>query len=251
MKIQPLATDSLRLSTEDRAHEILKTLRANLTIRSQDFAAVQVAEESHDPFRVLIITILSQNCTDKSSLRAYRRLDQRVGVTPSRLSHANIRTIEAAVRVAGLFRQKSRAIKQLSKACDSKELDLESIVSGQVEEARRRLQEFPKVGPKTADVLLSVWDKPTISVDTHVDRVSKRLGLAPPKGKYEEVRGALMAAFDESDYVTVPLLFMAHGRRFCRALSPLCSVCPVRSLCPYPKKFRAAVKAPRLSRPAQ
>ncbi len=206
-------------------------LRSTLIIRDEDFASVLIAKETDDPFRVLIVTILSQSCTDISALRAYRMLDKRIGVTPDKLSHARIRTIENSIRVAGLFRQKARAIRALAKVCDSS--DLRRILREDVETARLELQQLPKVGPKTADVLLSIWGRPTISVDTHVDRVSKRLGLAPPNGKYEEVRESLRVLFDEADHTLIPLLFMAHGRRFCKALYPLCSTCPVMNLCPY------------------
>ncbi len=214
-----------------RAGRILAILRSTLTIRDEDFASVLIAKETNDPFRVLIVTILSQSCTDISALRAYRMLDKRIGVTPDKLSHARIRTIENSIRVAGLFRQKARAIRALAKVCDSR--DLRRILREDVEIARLELQQLPKVGPKTADVLLSIWGRPTISVDTHVDRVSKRLGLAPPNGKYEEVRESLRVLFDEADHTLIPLLFMAHGRRFCKALYPLCSTCPVMKLCPY------------------
>jgi len=217
-----------------RTGRILTILRSTLTIHDEDFASVLIAKETNDPFRVLIVTILSQSCTDISALRAYRRLDKRVGVTPEKLGHARILTIENSIRVAGLFRQKARAIKGLAKVCDSR--DLRRVLREDVETARSGLQQLPKVGPKTADVLLSIWERPTISVDTHVDRVSKRLGLAPPKGKYEEVRKSLMSLFDEADYTSIPLLFMAHGRRFCKALSPLCSICPVMKFCPYASK---------------
>jgi endonuclease-3 len=100
------------------------------------------------------------------------------------------------------------------------------------------LQELPNVGPKTADVLLSILGEPTISVDTHVDRVSKRLGLAPYKGKYEMVRSSLLNAFLGEEYRVVPMYFMALGRRVCRARRPLCPKCPINNLCPYDEKTK-------------
>jgi len=113
-----------------------------------------------------------------------------------------------------------------------------SMLEGPFNEVRHRLQELPNVGPKTADVLLSILGQPTISVDTHVDRVSKRLGLAPEKARYEQVRAALMTAFRGEDYLTVPLCFMALGRKICKARRPLCPTCPVNNLCPYKRKTR-------------
>jgi len=111
-----------------------------------------------------------------------------------------------------------------------------SMLKGPFNEVRDRLQKLPNVGPKTADVLLSILGRPTISVDTHVDRVSKRLGLAPKKARYEKVRSSLMGAFLGEDYRLVPMYFMAFGRKICRARHPLCPICPIKNLCPYDKK---------------
>ncbi len=226
-------------SERNRAQQVLNILREKLSIRDEDFASLLVAMESKDPFRVLVVTILSQSCTDIAALRAYRNLDRAVAVSVPKLSQAKIRTIEKAIRVAGLHRQKARALKRLSQLLAKQYSgDLRLALDGPVDHVRSALQELPKVGPKTADVLLSVWGRPTISVDTHVDRVSKRLGFAPIKAGYEEVRGALMHLFRDEDYRFVPLYFMAHGRQTCKARGPLCPICPVAKLCPYRNKTR-------------
>jgi len=100
-------------------------------------------------------------------------------------------------------------------------------------QTREILMEMPGVGPKTADVvLLFSANQPTIPVDTHVNRVSKRLGLAPKDGGYEEVRLALQQRFEPKDYLAVHLLLIALGRKFCKARKPLCPDCPVNSHCP-------------------
>jgi endonuclease-3 len=222
-----------------RAGKILKTLQFRLPVHKEDFASILVAEESHDPFRVLVVTILSQNCTDVAAVRAYRTLDSRIGVTSRSLSRARSREIASAIHVAGLYRQKAKALRQLSLMISQKlEGDLTPILNQPLEQARETLQEMPKVGPKTADVLLSVWGKPTISVDTHVERVAKRLGLTPPDSKYDRVRFDLMRLFEEADYGRVPILLMAHGRRYCKARRPLCPTCPIAGLCSYPKKTK-------------
>jgi endonuclease-3 len=220
-----------------RAKKILKILNRNLSICDEDFAALIVAKETSDPFRVLIVTILSQNCTDIAALRAYRRLDEEVGVAPLSLGRAKVREIGKAIREAGLHRQKARALKGLSEIIlERYSGNLNGILHNPIDQARALLQELPKVGPKTADVLLSIWGQSTISVDTHVDRVSKRLGLAVQKAKYEEVRASLMQLYRQGDYSSVPLSFMALGRKICKAPKPRCSSCPVMKLCPYPKK---------------
>ena len=206
-------------------------------MRDEDFAASRVAKETRDPFRVLIVTILSQNCTDVAALRAYDRLDKRVGVTVAHLRKARVRTIENAISVAGLHIQKARALRQLSAIIAEKYSGIFiSMLEGPFEEVRERLQELPNVGPKTSDVLLSILGRPTISVDTHVDRVAKRLGLAPNKERYEKVRSSLMAAFLGENYRVVPMYFMAFGRKTCKARRPLCPKCPIKDLCPYDKK---------------
>jgi endonuclease-3 len=221
-----------------RAQQILEILRQNLSIHDEDFASLRVARQFSDPFRVLVVTVLSQNCTDKAALRAYATLEQQVGVTPRRLSRASAREIGRAIRAAGLYKQKARALRRLGKIIvEHFSGNLSGILQEPLDQARLTLQELPQVGPKTADVLLSVYGKSTISVDTHVNRVSKRLGLAPPKANYEDTRNALMQLYRARDYRLVPLLFMAHGRKTCKAIRPLCFSCPVETLCPYTKKI--------------
>ena len=226
-------------SERRRATRILTILRKELPIREKDFAASRVAKESGDPFRVLVVTVLSQNCTDVAALRAYDILDERIGVEVTALSRARVRSIENAIRVAGLYKHKAKALKQLAKlVADRYRRDLMPVVKGSFEQARSSLQDLPNVGPKTADVLLSIWGQPTISVDTHVDRVSKRLGFAPNKAKYEEIRSLLMRAFPEKEYRSVPMYLMALGRRVCKAQRPLCPTCPVNKLCRYGRKTK-------------
>jgi endonuclease-3 len=226
-------------SERARAQQILSILRAKLVIREEEFATLTVARETNDPFRILVVTILTQNCTDIAALRAYRNLDRQVGATVPQLADANLQAIKKAIRVAGLYKQKARGLKRLAKVITERYSgNIGTALEGSVEAVRVALQELPRVGPKTADVLLGVWSRPTISVDTHVNRVSKRLGLAPRKAGYERVRAILMQLFREEDCRFVPLYFMAHGRQTCKARRPLCPTCPVEKLCPYPDKTR-------------
>jgi endonuclease-3 len=231
--------NTVHKSERKRAHEILKLLRARYVIREKDFATLTVARETPDPFRILVVTVLTQNCTDIAALRAFRNLDRDVGVTVRQLSQAKVGTIENAIHVAGLHKQKARGLRELASAITERYSgDISTALEGPYEDVRVALQELPRVGPKTADVLLGVLGCPTISVDTHVERVSKRLGLAPRKAGYERVRGALMQLFSSNDSRFVPLYFMAHGRQTCRARKPLCPACPVSNLCPYPNKTK-------------
>jgi len=183
---------------------------------------------------VLIKTVLSQATADRNTERAFRNLSRRFTITPKDLAGARVKEIEAAIRVAGLYRNKSKVIKELSRVILEKfggSLDL--IHSLPLEEARKTLIRLPGVGPKTADVvLLFCGGKPTLPVDTHVNRVSKRLELAPPKADYEGVRGALQSLYSPKDYLCVHLLLISLGKRYCKARNPLCKSCPVNTLCP-------------------
>jgi len=150
------------------------------------------------------------------------------------LAKADVKEIEEAITVAGLYRNKSKVIKNLSRIVLEKfSGSLDFIYSLPFEKARETLMAMPGVGPKTADVvLLFCAEKPTLPVDTHVNRVSKRLGLAPSNADYEGVRQALQALYPPKDYLPVHLLLIALGRKICKARKPLCKICPVNTLCP-------------------
>jgi endonuclease-3 len=210
-----------------RAEEILHILRDNFSLPSW-------ANSNRDPFRTLILTVLSQATADRNSAQAFRNLQKRFTITPESLSKAEIGDIENAIKVGGLYRNKAKVIKAVSRIIlNHHEGSLDFIYSLPFEDAREALLTLPGVGPKTADiVLLFCAKKPAIPVDTHVNRVSKRLGLAPEKAGYEGVRGALESLYSPEDYLDVHLMLISHGRKFCKARKPLCKDCPVNSLCP-------------------
>jgi len=201
----------------------------------QDTAAVpKLVKPKNDPFETLVVTIISQNTADRNTARAFENLSKQFEVTPQALSQAETSKIEACLHVGGLYKSKAKTIQIVSKIILEKfHGSLKPILSLPLEEARKTLMELPGVGPKTADVvLLFAANQSTIPVDTHVNRVSKRLGLAPAKGNYEEVRLSLQSLFDPKDYLAVHLLLIAHGRKYCKARQPLCPQCPVRAYCP-------------------
>ncbi len=136
--------------------------------------------------------------------------------------------------MAGLYQAKAKTIQTASKIIlESFGGSLSPILAMPTEEARRMLMEMPGIGPKTADVvLLFSANKPTLPVDTHVNRVSKRLGLAPTNGDYEAVRKSLQSLFRPNDFLSVHLLLIAHGRKTCKARNPKCLSCPVSNYCP-------------------
>jgi endonuclease-3 len=185
---------------------------------------------------VLVRTIISQSTAEVNTERAFKRLLSKINpLTPNNIVKANIEEIEEALKVAGLYRNKSFILKKVSSIIlEEFNGSLNFIYSLPLNEARERLLSLPGVGPKTADiVLLFCAGKPVLPLDTHVQRVSKRLGLVPvDEGRYDAIRLRLESLYRPADYFSVHLLFIALGRNFCRAVKPLCPRCPIKDLCP-------------------
>jgi endonuclease-3 len=196
------------------AATILKLLQDTLILPN-------LVKTNSDPFTTLIVTILSQNTSDTNTECAFQSLCKRFEITPQALSEAQSSKIEDCIKVAGLSKNKTKTIQTVSKIILEKfRGSLEPILSLPLEEARNALIELPGVGPKTADVvLLFSANQPTIPVDTHVNRVSKRLGLAPVDNDYEEVHTHIQAEFESKDYLAVHLLLIALGRKYCKAVN--------------------------------
>jgi len=188
---------------------------------------------SMDPFKLLVATILSQNTNDKNSIRAFRRLEEKVGITPESILKADERDIEDAIRVGGLYKQKTIALKKIARVVIEKYAgNLTSLIQKPLDEARRELMKLPKVGYKTADVvLLFAGKKSVFPVDTHITRISKRLGLVEDRATYEEIRASWEKLLDKEKFGFVHLLLIEFGRRVCTAKSPRCKECPVNDLC--------------------
>ncbi|MCW4028517.1 MAG: endonuclease III [Candidatus Bathyarchaeota archaeon] len=213
--------------TKPCAQTILQTLKRSLQVPN-------MVKTNHEPFQTLIITIISQNTADTNTERAYAALQNRFEINPQTLAVAPRAEIEECIRVGGLYQNKAQAIQTASKIILEKfGGSLNQILALPLKEARAVLMAMPGVGPKTADVvLLFSGEKPTIPVDTHVGRVSKRLGLAPIAGDYEAVRLSLQSFFEPSDYLAVHLLLISLGRKYCKSQKPQCKDCPVTSYCP-------------------
>jgi endonuclease III len=212
---------------QKQAAKILQILRETLALPDW-------VKGNREPFETLIVTIISQNTADTNTARAFEALSKRLEITPEALAKAPLSQIEEAIRTAGLYKSKANAIQQAAKTIRGKYGgSLKPILKLPLEAARAALMEFPGVGPKTADVVLLFSAKqPTIPVDTHVDRLSKRLGFAPMDANYEAVRSSLQQLFDPADFLAVHLLLIAHGRKTCKAQHPRCTGCPVNTYCP-------------------
>jgi endonuclease-3 len=212
--------------SKKRAEKILRTLQ-------KTFTSPKWTTCNRGPFQTLIVTIISQNTANKNTAKAFENLSKQFQITPEALANAEKTKIEECLKVAGLYRNKAKTIKQVSKIITKDfQGDLIQVLSMSFEEARKTLLQLPGVGPKTADVvLLFCAEKPTIPVDTHVNRVSKRLGLAPKNGHYEAIRKSLQKLYDPKDYLSLHILLISLGRTYCKARNPLCKQCPVNMLC--------------------
>ncbi|MEM2887968.1 MAG: endonuclease III [Candidatus Bathyarchaeia archaeon] len=229
MKRRKLVSEAAALLNEEtrRAEQVLETLKAH-------FGVPRLVDIGNEPFKVLVRTIISQSTAEVNTRRAYQNLSGKFSITPQELANAEISEIEEALRVAGLYRNKAKILKRVAaQVLEKFNCSLSFIHDLNLEEARARLMSLPGVGPKTADVvLLFSAQKPTLPVDTHVDRVSKRLNLAPRRASYDVVRETLQKLYPSEEYLTVHLLFISLGRKYCKALKPIHAVCPVRNLCP-------------------
>ena len=230
------------MNERERANKILQILKDKFPVPKWAGSSAK-----RDPFPALIRTVLSQATNDRNRDSAYKNLAARFEITPRTLAKADVKEIEKAIRVGGLHRNKSRKIKELSKVVlKNFNGSLNFIFDDSLGAARSKLMSIPGVGPKTADVvLLFSAGKATFPIDTHINRVSKRLGLAPLKGGYEEVRCSLESLFAPEDYFPAHLLLISLGRTFCKARNPSHKSCPVYSLCPTARLER---KQPDLHR---
>jgi len=214
--------------------KILRRLLSDPSLSDGYFLVDRASPGCVDPFRTLVATVLSQNTNDRNGYMAFSALERSVGVTPERISRAPLEVLENAIRPAGMHRERARKLRDLAVAVV--ELyggDLSRALSGDLERARIALMELPGVGPKTADVvLLFCASMPTFPVDTHISRISRRLGLVRSNAGYEEMRSALQSIFNPQDYAIAHRALIQLGRVYCRARNPRCSECPIRDLCP-------------------
>ena len=216
------------------------SVRLPLILRQLDRSYGRRAHgQEGDPLDVLIATVLSQNTSDINSHRAFAQLKAAFATWHDVLA-ARPSQIASAIRSGGLAEVKARRIKQILREIeeDRGKLDLRFLRRKPVPEARDYLTALPGVGPKTAAcVLLFSLKRPAFPVDTHVLRVSKRLGLIPPKTTMERAHEVYetMLSGDEwsaADMLALHLGLVHHGRVTCIARRPRCEVCSIYDLCP-------------------
>lgn len=201
-----------------------------------------------DPVRNLILTILSQNTTDRNRDRAYASLTDRFPTLP-RLAAAAPAAVEEAIRVGGLAKAKANAI--LSALARMKRErgahTLDHLREMPLPEARAYLTSFPGVGVKTANILLLFsFGKEAFPVDTHVLRVTRRLGLVPASADLARAALLLEPHVPPGEHMPLHLNLIRLGREICRARRPLHAECPLLPGCPEGKRaMRAKDRAAR------
>jgi endonuclease-3 len=187
------------------------------------------------PLDELVATILSQNTNDTNSYRAYRALKEGFP-TWEEVRDADPQLLVETIRTAGLANQKGPRIQAVLREITAQrgELSLDFLAGLPVEEARQWLLSFNGVGPKTAAIVLQFsLGKPAFPVDTHVHRVTGRIGLRPEKMNAETAHEYLAALFPQETYYPAHLNLIRLGREICQARKPLCPACPLKEVCQY------------------
>jgi len=185
---------------------------------------------SRNVFRTLIGTILSHRTKDEVSWPASKRLFKRVK-SPKEILKLSRKEIERIIYPVGFYREKAKKILKVSKILLEK-------YDGNVPKTREELLELPGVGYKTADIVLMYgFGKPRIAIDTHCNRVSKRIGLVNKKANVEEIRKKLESLFPKKKWYLINLGFVTFGKEICKPISPLCIKNP--NECPFTKFCKA------------
>jgi endonuclease-3 len=181
----------------------------------------QFSQES--PFYVLISTVLSARNRDEMTLKAVKKLFAKYK-TPEDIAYAPLGKLEPLVRESGFYKTKAKRIKEISRIIVE---DLNGVVPEGVED----LVELPGVGRKTAScVVVYAFGKPAIPVDTHVHKISNRLGWVKTKTPIQ-TETELMNLVPRKFWVDVNEVLVIHGQNTCTPISPKCSICPVKKYC--------------------
>jgi endonuclease-3 len=210
-------------SDQKRVKEIIKIL-------SKEIPDSTIALKFSNPFELLIATILSAQCTDVKVNQVTVGLFKKYRSARD-YAESNLLKLEEEIRPTGFYRNKAKSIQ---KCCQ----ELEKRFGGEVPKTLEDLFTLPGVGRKTANVILgNAFGIPGIVVDTHVHRVSRRIGLTrnddPVKIEFD-----LMEIVPKEEWTHFSNLLVWHGRKTCVARKPLCGICPIRKGCDYGSKVK-------------
>jgi len=207
----------------ERALKVIEILRVATKNMVQPAGATIVEKYGQQPFLVLASCLLSLRTKDTVSLPASIRLFQ-VAKTPHQMLQVSIKQIETIIYPVGFYRQKAKQLHAISK-------DLIERFGGKVPSTEQELLTLKGVGRKTANLVLGeAFNIPAICVDTHVHRISNRLGLIQTKTP-EETEDALKKLLPKKYWVEWNKLLVMWGQNICVPISPFCSKCPVFDLC--------------------
>jgi endonuclease-3 len=219
----------------------LAVAREELRLLERAYPDAVTALDYRDEFTLLIAVILSAQTTDAGVNRVTPFLFEKYP-TPQALANAKIGDVEKIIRPTGFYHAKAKSITNAAKAIVER-------CGGRVPRDRETLETVPGVGRKTASVVMSVaFEEPAIAVDTHVFRVSHRLGLTLGKNP-REVEDDLAKIVPKKKWGAVSHWLILHGRAICKAPWPLCEQCPVVKQCPTPP-LRARVAATKIKKRA-
>ena len=200
-----------------------------------------------DPVGELVLTLLSQNTSDHNSGRAFQRLVATFDGWDDIIA-APVGAVEEAIRIGGLARTKAPRMQALLQALRERlgeGWDASRLRTMPMPEAKAWLTSLPGIGPKTAAcVMLFSLGRPALPVDTHVHRVSQRLGLIGPRVNAVAAHAALEAQMPAALYYPYHVAVIRHGRRVCKAQRPLCDVCVLADVCPSAFSFGESAGRP-------
>jgi endonuclease III len=206
--------------------------RAVLNRLARRYPTIGTALDYLSPWQLLVVTVLSAQTTDENVNKVAPTLFARYP-TPGDLADARPEDVEEIVFSTGFYRQKTRSIIELSQ-------DIEVRHGGVVPRELDELVELRGVGRKTASVVLAeVWDVPAIAVDTHVRRVSGRLGLTAETAP-NRIETDLKALYPRRAWSGISMRFIQFGREVCDAQRPLCGSCELFDLCRWPDRHARA-----------
>ena len=185
----------------------------------------ELHEAECGPFQILVGTILSARTRDENTAEVSKRLFARYP-DPARLARAKKKDVERVIKSIGFYRVKAGRIIEVAKIIDGR-------YGGRVPKDLEKLVELPGVGRKTANcVLVYAFGEPAIPVDTHVHRISNRLGLVETSTP-EETEAALAKKIPKKFWLEINDTFVMYGQNICRPVSPMCGRCRIRRSCRY------------------
>ncbi|MGI4790681.1 MAG: endonuclease III domain-containing protein [Janthinobacterium lividum] len=196
----------------------------------------RVENYSSDLIGGLVATVLSQNTSDLNSGRAYASLKQAFPGSWDDVRTASVTAVANAIRSGGMANMKAPRIQAiLQDIFDSTgQTSLEQIRGWDDAKIVAYLRSFHGVGAKTAAcILMFNLGRPVLAVDTHVHRVSKRLGLIPPKATADQAHDLLQAILDDDQVYAFHVHFIEHGRHICHSQNPGCAICPLQDDCDF------------------